>query len=89
VAVLDLARLRAERFGERALQLVQAYGLDDLEAMHYLFGPGRAELPERWARVPTRMPDRGRGLIYWADGVKPWQPEQVPERERWRAYRAS
>ena len=89
VLVLDLARLRAERFGERGLELVQAYRLDDLEAMHYLFGPDHAELPERWARVPTRMPDRGPGLLYWADGVKPSQPELVPERERWRAYRAS
>jgi len=39
--------------------------------------------------VPTRMPDLGPGLLYWADGVKPSQPELVPERDRWRAYRAS
>jgi hypothetical protein len=89
VLVLDLARLRAERFGERALGLVREYGLDDLEAMHYLVGPARAELPQRWATVPTRMPVRGPGLIHWADGVKPAQPELVPERDRWRAYRAS
>lgn len=89
VLVLDLARLREERFGERALELVQEYGLDDVEAMHYLFGPAHAEVPARWATVPTRMPVREPGLIYWADGVKPSQPEQVPERERWRAYRAS
>ena len=89
VLVLDLARLRSERFGERALELVQAYGLDDLEALHYLIGPGHAELPQRWATVPTRMPVRDPGLLYWADGVKPWQPELTPERDRWRAYRAS
>ena len=87
--VLDLARLRAERFGERALELVQEYGLDDLEVLHYLFGPEHAELPERWAAVPTRMPRRGPGLLYWADGVKPSQPELTAERERWRAYRTS
>ena len=89
VLVLDLARLRAERFGDRALGLVREYRLDDLEALHYLVGPDRAVLPERWAVVPTRMPAREAGLIYWADGVKPAQPELVPERERWRAYRAS
>jgi hypothetical protein len=89
VLVLDLARLRAERFGPRALELVQAYGLDDLEALHYLVGPQRAEVPARWATVPTRMPVREPGLIHWADGVKPSQGELVPERERWRAYRAS
>jgi lipopolysaccharide biosynthesis glycosyltransferase len=89
VLVLDLARLRAERFGERALELVQEYGLDDLEVLHYVFGPEHAELPPRWAVVPTRMPQREPGLLYWADGVKPWQPELTPERERWRAYRTS
>lgn len=89
VLVLDLARLRAERFGERGLQLARTYGLDDLEVMHYLFGPEHAVLPERWAQVPTRVPDRGPGLLYWADGVKPSQPELVPGRERWRAYRTS
>ncbi len=89
VLVLDLARLRAERFGERALELVQQYGFDDLEALHYLFGPDRAEVPQRWATVPTRMPQREPGLLYWADGVKPSQPELTAERERWRAYRTS
>ena len=89
VLVLDLARLRAERFGERALELVEQYGLDDLEVLHYLFGPEHAELPQRWATVPTRTPQREPGLLYWADGVKPSQPELTPERERWRAYRTS
>jgi Glycosyl transferase family 8 len=89
VLVLDLGRLRAERFGERALELVQQYGLDDLEVLHYLFGPARAEVPRRWATVPTRMPRREPGLLHWADGVKPSQPELTPERELWRAYRTS
>ena len=89
VLVLDLARLRAERFGERALELVQRYGLDDFEVLHYLFGPEHAELPQRWATVPTRVPQREPGLLYWADGVKPSQPELTEERERWRAYRTS
>jgi Glycosyl transferase family 8 len=89
VLVLDLARLRSERFGERALELVQEYGLDDLEVLHYLFGPEHADLPPRWAVVPTRMPYREPGLLYWADDVKPSQPELTAERELWRAYRTS
>ncbi len=89
VLVLDLARLRAERFGERSLELVRQYGLDDLEVLHYRFGPEHAELPQRWATVPTRTPQREPGLLYWADGVKPSQPELTAERERWRAYRTS
>ena len=83
---MDLAKARRERLAEQALPLVQEFGLDDLEALHYLVGPGRAVVPDRWATVPTRMPVRGPGLIHWADRIKPPQPELVAEQDRWRHY---
>jgi lipopolysaccharide biosynthesis glycosyltransferase len=86
VMVLDLARLRREGFREQALALVSEFGLGEFEVLQYVFGPNRAEIPERWAAVPTRTPERGPGLIHWADDVKPWHPQLAPERERWRAY---
>ena len=86
VLVMDLAKARRERLAEQALPLVQEFGLDDLEALHYLVGPGRAVVPDRWATVPTRMPVRGPGLIHWADRIKPPQPELVAEQDRWRHY---
>jgi lipopolysaccharide biosynthesis glycosyltransferase len=86
VMVLDLERLRREGFREQALALVQEFGLHELEVLQYLFGPERAAVPERWAAVPTRTPERGPGLIHWADRVKPWHPQLTPERDRWRAY---
>jgi hypothetical protein len=43
-------------------------------------------VPEAWARVPTRVPERGPGLVHWADRVKPWHPELTPARELWRRY---
>jgi hypothetical protein len=88
VLVLDLERLRREGFGERALALADEYALSEIEVLQYLVGPDRAEIPERWAAVPTRTPERGPGLLHWAGGVKPWQGELTPERERWRAYAA-
>ena len=88
VLVLDLARLRRERLAAQALPLVHELGLDELEALHYLAGPGRATVPERWAAVPTRTPVRGPGLLHWADRVKPWHRALTPERELWRAYAA-
>jgi lipopolysaccharide biosynthesis glycosyltransferase len=86
VLVLDLAGLRAEGFAAEALSLVEAFGLDDLEVLHHMYGPARAEVPDRWAFVPTRMPYRGPGLIHWADRVKPWHKPLTPERDRWRRY---
>ena len=86
VLVLDLERIRRDALLEQALPLVAEYGLSGAEVLHFLIGPGRAVVPERWAAVPTRLPERGPGLLHWADAVKPWQPELTPERDRWRHY---
>ena len=84
VMVLDLERMRRDELAEAAGALAAEYGLDGAEVLHYLVGPRRAIVPARWAIVPTRSPERGPGLIYWADPVKPWEPELTPERDRWR-----
>jgi hypothetical protein len=89
VLVLDLDRLRRDGFTAQALPLVDEFGLDDVEALHYLYGPDRATVPERWAVVPTRTPERGPGLLYWADGVKPWRQALTPERDEWRRRAAA
>jgi lipopolysaccharide biosynthesis glycosyltransferase len=86
VLVLDLDRLRRDGFTAQALPLVAEFGLDDVEVLHYVFGPQHAIVPERWALVPTRTPPRGPGLIHWADDVKPWQPPLAPARDEWRRY---
>jgi hypothetical protein len=89
VLVLDLDRLRRDGFTAQALPLVEAFGLDDTETLHYLCGPDRATVPERWAVVPTRTPERGPGLLYWVDGIRPWQQALTPERDAWRRYAAA
>ena len=82
VLVLDLARMRADGFTAQALPLIPAFGLDQLEVLHFLAGPGRAELPERWSAIPTRSPAVDALLLHWADGVSPFQDELTPQRER-------
>jgi lipopolysaccharide biosynthesis glycosyltransferase len=89
VMVLDLARMRADAFSEQALPLVEEFGLTGLEVLHYLTGPDRTTVPQRWATVPTRTPRHGDGLIHWADRVKPWQSVLTPERDRWRQVAAA
>ena len=84
--VLDLARLRRQRFTAEALALAAAFDLNDVEVLHLMTGPDRATIPERWAVVPTRTSERGPGLRHWADGVKPWQEALTPEREVWRRH---
>jgi hypothetical protein len=43
--VLDLDRMRRDRFSSQALPLVQQFGLRELEVLHYLAGPDRATIP--------------------------------------------
>ena len=81
--VLDLGALRRQRFMDEGLALARTFRLNDLEILHYLFGPDRAPIPERWAVVPTRTPARGPGLRHWAEGPKPWHQLLTPERELW------
>ena len=88
VLVLDLDGLRAADLPGQARALRRAYGLSDLEVLHYLAGPNRAPLPPGWAVAPTRTSVRAPGLLHWPDPVKPWQPELTPERERWREHAA-
>jgi hypothetical protein len=80
VLVLDVERLRAAGLAAETLALAQAFGLDHTEALHAAVGADRAVLPERWAVVPTRTPERGPGLVHWADGVMGWRADPPPTR---------
>ena len=57
VMVLDLERMRRDGLSRQALPLVQAFGLRELEALHYLAGPDRATVPERIAAAFTPPAD--------------------------------
>jgi hypothetical protein len=84
--VLDLGRLRREGFMEESLKLAATFRLNDVEILHFLTGPNRARVPEQWAVVPTRTPERGPGLRHWADSPKPWNDVLTPERELWHRH---
>jgi hypothetical protein len=84
--VVDLGRMRRERFMDEGLKLARTFQLSGVEILHFLAGPNRAHVPERWAAVPTRTPGRGPGLLHWADGPKPWNDVLTPERELWHRH---
>ena len=84
--VLDLGRLRRDGFMDEGLALAATFRLNDVEILHFLVGPDRAQVPERWAVVPSRSPERGPGLRHWADTPKPWSEVLTPERELWHRH---
>jgi hypothetical protein len=86
VMVLDLARMRRERFAHVAVGLGLAYALNEREVLHYLAGADRSEVPSEWAHVPTRSPETGPGLTHWTGETKPWEDLFVPRQELWLRY---
>ena len=56
VLVLDLSRMRADRFSHTFLPWVGWYGLNDQDALLAYAGPGRAELPAKWNSWPVLEP---------------------------------
>lgn len=89
VAVIDLARLRADGFVAEFLPYLLEFGLTWREVLHVAVGPGRATIPSRWAWVPTRDEVADPALVHWADPVKPWDDGYTPQRERWRAAQSA
>jgi lipopolysaccharide biosynthesis glycosyltransferase len=86
ILVLDLARMRADRFGREFLGFVERYGMNDQEVLNCYAGPHRAELPAQWNAWPAQEQVTDAKIIHWAGPVKPWQPAYVALREVWAEY---
>ena len=56
------------------------------EVLHYLAGPDRAEIPDRWQHVPSEDAVTDSVLVHWTGSPSPWGRRVVPEQDRWRAY---
>jgi len=86
VVVLDLARLRRDRFVPEFVPMVWTYGLDAREVLNAYAGPDRLELPARWNLSPLLEQVVEPGVVHFAAVGEPWQDELVPERGRWLTY---
>lgn len=84
--VLDSAEYGVRVPRDAALGLVSDYGLRPHEVLHYLVGPGHAEIPEAWQHVPGEDAVTVPKLVRWRSPVVPWGRSHVPERDRWRRH---
>lgn len=84
VMVLDLDRMRTDRFSERFLPWVAAFGLNDQQLLNCYAGARRAPLDRAWNAFPGHelLPDRPR-IVHFAGHRKPWEPAYVLLREEW------
>lgn len=86
VLVLDLDRMRRDRFVERFVPMARRFGLHDQDTLNAYAGPARAELDPRWNAFPVRETLSEPRLVHYAGAGKPWQDRLVPGGELWREY---
>jgi lipopolysaccharide biosynthesis glycosyltransferase len=88
VLVMDLARMRADRFTRTYLGWVERYGLDDQDVMLAYAGSDRQVLPPAWNALPYLEPVEQPKVVHWAQGGKPWSAQLAPFADLWRTYDA-
>lgn len=86
VMVLDLARMRQDRFVERFVPMATRFGLHDQDVLNAYAGPGRAELDPAWHTLPVLETVEEPRLVHFAGAGKPWQDRLVPGGRLWREY---
>ncbi len=86
VLVLDLARMRTDRFVAEHLPLVARFGLNDQDILNAYVGPNRVELDRKWNALPMFEDVTELGIIHYAGANKPWGDELVPYQDRWQRY---
>jgi lipopolysaccharide biosynthesis glycosyltransferase len=86
VLVLDLERMRRDRFTATALGWVERYGLHDQDAMLAYAGPDRLDLDPAWNAMPVLADPADPRLIHWASFGKPWDPPVTYGKELWQAF---
>lgn len=86
VLVLSLDRLRALRFTETTLALVEAYGFEDQEAINMFLQGDFAEIGPEWNAQPYHDHVGMPKLIHWVGARKPWVNRPIRLAEHWRQH---
>ena len=85
ILVLNLDRMRQDRFDTDFLPWASAYGLDDQQLLNIYAHRRRIPLAAGWNVFPAREELRGPRLIHWAGRSKPWMTDYIAGKEHWTA----
>lgn len=89
VMVLDLNRMRADRFCEEHLGWSERYGFGDQRTLMFYSAGRFTELEARWNMWPMHEPTGDAAVLHWIGPAKPWSDLAVPRSAEWRHYEAS
>ena len=85
IMVLDLERMRADRFCREFLPYVERFGLNDQEVLNAYAGAQRADLARAWNAFPRMEVETDPKIMHWLGPIKPWSRPYVAGREAWRS----
>ncbi|WP_062382972.1 glycosyltransferase [Demequina iriomotensis] len=85
VLVMNLGRMRRDRFTERFAAVAGAFGLHDQHLLNIYAGPDYVPLDAPWNAWPLREVLDEPRIAHWLGHVKPWRPMNVPLQDEWRA----
>jgi lipopolysaccharide biosynthesis glycosyltransferase len=89
VLVLDLDRMRADRFTPTFVPFAERYGFHDQDVLLAYAGGSRAELPPRWNAWPVIEVVEDPAIVHYLGPSKPWLPGRAPADEYWTTYAAA
>lgn len=86
ILVLDLQRMRSDRFSHTFLPWVGSYGLNDQDALLAYAGPDRKELAPRWNAWPVLEPLDSPAVVHYLGAGKPWGDTPTYAADLWADY---
>ncbi|MEY4312880.1 MAG: hypothetical protein RLZZ319_389 [Actinomycetota bacterium] len=88
ILVLNLTKMRTEKFTEEHLYLVEQCMLNDQDVINIYSRDRVHELPMEWNTVPSQDFVAEPKIIHWAGPAKPWLKQYVLFKDRYDAVKA-
>jgi len=86
VLVLDLARMRADRFTQTYLPFAEHHGLNDQDVFLAYVGGDRVKLDPRWNAWPLMEPLKDPLVVHFLGPDKPWFRGHTAGKHYWDRY---
>lgn len=86
VVLLNLRKMRADRFSWKSIPLIENFAFNDQDALNVYARDQVVPLAPRWNLVPSQDYFENPGIIHWAGQVKPWGSLYIPGKERFLGY---
>lgn len=88
VLIMNLARMREDKFSENFIPLIERYKMNDQDVLNVYARTDRLELGVEWNAVPGQDNLDGAKIVHFAGAVKPWDERYVPMKGVFQSFKA-